>query len=109
MERNLQFSERPEVTPWGNEMSNVPLNVEEQTVENENGEQEVRFSADILRKVKNPVTKNSIVDRAIEEKYDEETQRRIMRNFAHKDDEEVAEFNAYVAEVTAAAEKAGYQ
>ena len=68
MEKNLQFSEEPKVTPWGNEMSNVPLNVKEETVTNENGEEEKHWSADILRKVKNPVNKDNIVDAAIAEK-----------------------------------------
>ena len=108
MEKNLQFSEEPKVTPWGNEMSNVPLNVKEETVTNENGEEEKHWSADVLRKVKNPVNKDNIVDAAIAEKFDEATQKRIMRNFAHADDAEVAAFNAYVAEVTKSAEEAGY-
>ena len=108
MEKNLQFSEEPKVTPWGNEMSNVPLNVKEETVTNENGEEEKHWSADVLRKVKNPVNKDTIVDAAIAEKFDEATQKRIMRNFAHADDAEVAAFNAYVAEVTKSAEEAGY-
>ena len=108
MEKNLQFSEEPKVTPWGNEMSNVPLNVKEETVTNENGEEEKHWSADVLRKVKNPVNKDNIVDAAIAEKFDEATQKRIMRNLAHADDAEVAAFNAYVAEVTKSAEEAGY-
>ena len=108
MEKNLQFSEEPKVTPWGNEMSNVPLNVKEETVTNEKGEEEKHWSADVLRKVKNPVNKDNIVDAAIAEKFDEAKQKRIMRNFAHSDDAEVAAFNAYVAEVTKSAEEAGY-
>ncbi len=109
MEKNLQFSEEPKVTPWGSNMSNVPLNVVEHEAEtNEQGEEVKRWSADVLRKVKNPVTVESIVDAAIDEKYDETAKKRIMRNFAHKDDAEVAEFNAYVEAVTAAAEEAGY-
>lgn len=108
MEKNLQFSEEPKVTPWGNEMSNVPLNVKEETVTNEKGEEEKHWSADVLRKVKNPVNKDNIVDAAIAEKFDEAAQKRIMRNFAHSDDAEVAAFNAYVAEVTKSAEEAGY-
>lgn len=108
MEKNLQFSEEPKVTPWGNEMSNVPLNVKEETVTNENGEDEKHWSADVLCKVKNPVNKDNIIDASIAEKFDEEARKRIMRNFAHSDDAEVAAFNAYVAEVTKSAEDAGY-
>lgn len=108
MEKNLQFSEEPKVTPWGNDMSNVPLNVKEETVTNEKGEDEKHWTADVLCKVKNPVNKDNIIDAAIAEKFDEEARKRIMRNFAHSYDAEVAAFNAYVAEVTKSAEDAGY-
>lgn len=108
MEKNLQFSEEPKVTPWGNKMSNVPLNVKEETMTNEKGEEDKHWSADVLLKVNNPVTKDSIVDAVIAEKYDEATQKRIMRNFARDDDAEVAAFKKLVEDITKAAEEAGY-
>ena len=51
MEKNLQFSEEPKVTPWGNDMSNVPLNVKEETVKNDNGKDEQTTIIDSVQRL----------------------------------------------------------
>lgn len=107
MERKIYFSERPVPMEWG-EKRIVPLNIKtEVTVEN--GQTKTGYRADLIRKVKMPLTVDNIVDAAIDEEFDEVTQKRIMRNIAKSDDGEVKRYTEFVNEVTAAAKAAGYE
>jgi len=97
MEKNMQFETRPEVQPWGNDKMNVPLNAV------------TRYQADILCKVKKPVTQDSIVEAAVSEKYTEAERLRIMSNFTKENDPEVEAFKAFTAEIREAAKAEGYE
>ena len=97
MERQIYFSEKPNPLEWGKKRI-VPLNVKtEETVEN--GQ----------RKVELPITVDSIVDAAIAEEFDGAAMKRIMRNLAKTDNEEVQRYKNFVEEVTSAAKAAGYE
>lgn len=107
MERQIYFSEKPNPLEWGKKRI-VPLNVKaEETVEN--GQRKVGYRADIVRKVELPITVDSIVDAAIAEEYDDAALKRIMRNLAKSDNEEVQRYKNFVEEVTSAAKAAGYE
>lgn len=107
MERQIYFSEKPNPFEWGKKRI-VPLNVKpEETVEN--GQRKVGYRADIVRKVELPITVDTIVDAAIAEEYDEAALKRIMRNLAKTDNEEVQRYKNFVEEVTSAAKAAGYE
>lgn len=105
----MQFVTRPEVQPWGNDKVNVPLNVKEIPATDEEGNAVTHYQADILCKVKKPVTADSIVEAAVAEKYSEADRLRIMSNFTKEHDAEVEGFKAFTAEIRAAANEEGYE
>ena len=105
----MQFETRPEVQPWGNDKSNVPLNVKEVPAVDAEGNAVTHYQADILCKVNNPVTADSIVEAAVSEKYTEAERLRIMSNFTKENDAEVEEFKAFTAEIREAAQAEGYE
>lgn len=108
MERNVNFSERPEPMAWGDKKI-VPLNIVEETTTDENGNEKKTFHADIVPKVAQPLNVNNIVDAAITSEYSEEAQKRIMRNMASEGDAEVESYKRFVNEITASAKAAGYE
>ena len=105
----MQFETRPEVSPWGNDKANVPLNVKEIPATDAEGNAVTHYQADILCKVKKPVTADSIVEAAVAEKYTDADRLRIMGNFTKENDAEVEAFKAFTAEVRAAAKAEGYE
>lgn len=107
MDRQMYFSETPTVTEWGAKR-NVPLNIKEETTI-ENGQEVKGYRADVVPKVTEPITVDSIVDAAIASEYKETQLKRIMRNIADSSNAEVTAYTAFVAEVTAAAKAAGYE
>jgi hypothetical protein len=109
MEKNIQFESRPEVQEWGNDKAIVPLNVKEVTAYDEEGNEVTKYQADMLGKVKKPVTQDTIVEAAVSEKYSDADRLRIMSNFTKKNDAEVDAFKAFTAEVREAAAAEGYE
>lgn len=107
MERQIYFSERPVPQEWG-EKRIVPLNITEETTE-ENGVRKTGYRADLVPKVEQPITVDSIVDAAIAAEYGEEGQRRILRNMASDNDPEVEAYKSFVNEIREAAIAAGYE
>lgn len=107
MERQIYFSERPKAQDWG-EKKIIPLNVTEDS-STEGGNIKKGYRADLVKKVKVPVTVDSIVEAAIEDEYGEAGQKRIMRKMTDPTDPDVAAFTAFVAEIRAAAEAEGYK
>lgn len=107
MERQIYFSEQPKVMDWG-EKKIVPLNVTEEVESDGQGGERKAYRADLVKKVKTPLTVDSIVDAAIESEFDASAQKRIMRNLGDESNEEVERYKAFVAEVTTSAKEAGY-
>lgn len=108
MERNVNFSERPGQMDWGKQKI-VPLNIVEETTTDENGNEKKSYHADLVQKVEQPVTVDRIVDAAIASEYDDEAQKRIMRNITSENDPEVESYKKFVNEVKASAIAAGYE
>lgn len=92
---------------WG-EKRIVPINITEETII-ENGEEKKSYRADLVPKVEQPLTVESIVNAAIADEYSEADQKRIMRKMANDGDPEVEAFKAFVNEVTESAKGAGYE
>lgn len=107
MERQIYFENYPKPMDWGDKKI-VPLNINQET-NIEDGQTKTSFRADLVPKVEQPVTVNSIVDAAIQSEFDEKSLKRIMRNFGHSDDEEVSRYKNFVQEITEAAKEAGYE
>ena len=105
----MQFETRPQCEPWGNDKMNVPLNVKAIPGFDAEGNAVTRYQADILCKVKKPVTQDSIVEAAVSEKYTEAERLRIMSNFTKENDPEVEAFKAFTAEIRKAAKAEGYE
>lgn len=93
---------------WGQQKI-VPLNIVEDTINDENGKEKKTYRADIVQKVNEPLTADNIVDAAIASEYDEDAQKRIMRNIASEGDPEVERYKQFVNEVKASAIAAGYE
>lgn len=107
MERQIYFSERPKAQDWG-EKKIIPLNV---TDDSSTGGDGIKrgYRADLVKKVRVPVSVESIVEAAIDEEYGEAGQRRIMRKMTDPTDPEVASFTTFVAEIRSAAAAEGYK
>lgn len=108
MERQLFFPEMPQPQDWG-EKKNVPLNITEEISYDENGQQKKGYRADVVQKVAQPLTVDSIVDAAIASEYGEDAQKRIMRNMASDNNPEVEAYKSFVNEIRTAAIAAGYE
>ena len=108
MERNVNFSGHPCEMDWGLQKI-VPLNIVEETTLGENGREMRGYRADVVQKVEQPVTADSIVDAAIASEYDEEARKRIMRNMASEGDPEVEAYKRFISEIREAAMAAGYE
>ncbi len=108
MERQISFAGQPAPLDWG-EKKHVPLNVTEEVTTDENGNEKKSYRADLVPKVSEPLTVDNIVDAAIASEYDEEAQKRIMRNMAKENDPEVEGYKAFVSEIRKAAIAAGYE
>lgn len=108
MERQLYFSEQPKPMDWG-EKKHVPLNITEEVTIDENGVEKKGYRADLVPKVQQPITVDSIVDAAIAAEFGEEAQKRIMRNMASDNDPEVEAYKRFVNEIKASAKAAGYE
>lgn len=107
MERQISFAEQPRPLEWGDKRI-VPLNVTEETTV-DNGIERKSYRADLVPKVKMPLTVESIVDAAIASEFGEEAQKRIMRNIGRAGDPEVESYKQFVNEITEAAKAAGYE
>lgn len=108
MERSIYFSERPAPMDWGQQKI-VPLNIVEETTTDENGNEKKSYHADLVQKVNQPITVDSIVDAAIAAEFSEEAQKRIMRNMASENDPEVEAYKSFINEIRASATAAGYE
>lgn len=98
----------PQPQDWG-EKKNVPLNINEEISTDENGKEKKGYRADVVQKVNTPLSVDNIVDAAIASEFGEDAQKRIMRNMARENDPEVESYKAFVNEITAAAQAAGYE
>lgn len=107
MERQIFFTEKPQPMAWGDKKI-VPLNIKEE-VYTEDGKEKKGYRADLVKKVDEPLTVDSIVAAAVNEEFGDEAQKRIMLNFAKQGNAEVERYKAFVAEVTNAAIRAGYK
>lgn len=107
MERQISFAEQPRPLEWGDKRI-VPLNVTEETTV-DNGIEKKSYRADLVPKVKMPLTVESIVDAAIASEFGEEAQKRIMRNMASDNNPEVEAYKSFVNEIRTAAIAAGYE
>lgn len=106
MERQIFFAEKPQTMSWGDKKI-IPLNITEVSYI-EDGKVRNGYRADLVRKVEEPVTIDTIVLAATNEEFDEDVQKRIMLKFAKQGDAEVEKYKAFVAEVTQTALDAGY-
>lgn len=109
MEKNIQCETRPQVQDWGNDKAIVPLNVKKVPSYDEEGNEVTKYQADMLGKVKKPVTQDTIVEAAVAEKYSDADRLRIMSNFTKENDAEVEAFKAFTAEIRDAAREEGYE
>nr|DAK08425.1 MAG TPA: hypothetical protein [Caudoviricetes sp.] len=107
MERQIYFAEMPQPLEWG-EKRIVPLNITEDVTVDENGVEKKGYRADLVPKVQQPLTVDSIVDAAIAAEYDDDTLKRIMLNMAKAGDAEVEKYKSFVSGITEAAKAAGY-
>ena len=108
MERQIYFAEKPQLLEWG-EKRIVPLNINEEVTVGSDGAMRKGYRADLVPKVKQPLTVENIVDAAIAAEYSEDALKRIMRNLAKSDDAEVEKYKSFVKEITEAAKEAGYE
>lgn len=86
----------------------MPLNVTEETTVTD-GVEKKSYRADLVPKVKMPLTVENIVDAAIAAEYGEEAQKRIMRNMGKTNDPEVEKYKQFVNGITESAKAAGYE
>jgi hypothetical protein len=108
IDRQLYYEEQPTETPWG-ELVNVPLNITEETTQNEEGEFDTHYRADVIHKVETPVTVEKILKAAINDNYTKDEQQTILVRSDNENDAMVKEYKAFIEEITKAAKEAGYK
>lgn len=107
---NQAFAEYPVVQEWGPAMSIVPLNIREfEVLDGETGKMVRMWYADVVEKVVNPITVDSIVEAAINSEFTEAEQKYIIRNIDNDSDALVKKYKALVATVKQEAKDAGYK
>lgn len=106
--RGLISESEPQVQNWG-EKRHVPINVRQETKIDEEGKEKTIYVYDVVERVEQPVTVDSIVAAGVKATYSEAETSHIMTHFARENDKQVAEYKDFVSALTADAEAAGYK
>ena len=106
MER-LAFESKPIVMPFGNKVI-VPIGTTENIVLNENGEEVKIYEADVVYLVDKPVTRQNIIQTAIDAEFTADEQKYVMVNMIKKSDALVKRYNDFIERVTEEVEHDGY-
>lgn len=107
MKYQLFFTEYPQVMDWG-DLRIVPLNIKEDVIYDEQNNVINGYRADLVFKVKQPVTVDTIIDAAINSEFTKDEQCYIMRNMNDSENLQVIKFNNFVKDITEYAKVAGY-
>lgn len=108
MEYRAYLSEYPTPMECGDKFI-VPLNITEEIAFDEEGNEVIKYCADLVKGVVAPLTVDTIVQAAIDEDFTDEQQKYIMRHFSDDSDALVAKYKALVAFVTKSAKDGGYK
>ena len=106
MER-LVFESKPVVMPFGNKVI-VPIGTTENIVLNEDGEEVKIYEADVVYLVDKPVTRQNIIQTAIDAEFTADEQKYVMANMTKKSDALVKRYNDFIEIVTKEVEQDGY-
>lgn len=106
MER-LTFESKPVVMPFGNKVI-VPIGTTENITLNEEGVEVKTYVADVVYLVDKPVTRQNIIQTAIDAEFTAEKQKYVMVNMAKKSDALVKRYNEFIEKVTDEVEQEGY-
>lgn len=100
------YSETPKPLAWGNKFI-VPLNAEEVTQLDAEGNETKVYLADVIENVEK-LNVSSIVKAAVAAKFTPEEVDYVMLNVGNTDDEKVNAYSKFVASITEQAKAAGY-
>ena len=106
MER-LTFDKKPTVMPFGNKVI-VPIGTTETVQLDEEGRDVKMFEADVVYLVDKPVTRQNIIETAVNAEFTQEEQKYIVVNMAKKSDSLVKRYNEFIEKVTEEVEEEGY-
>lgn len=106
--RGLISETEPTIQNWG-EKRHVPINVRQEKITDEKGEEKTVYIYDVVERVEQPVTVDSIVAAGVKAAYSEAETSYIMTHFAKENDKKVTEYKAFVTELTENATKSGYE
>ncbi|MGM9734503.1 MAG: hypothetical protein ACI3YT_10355 [Prevotella sp.] len=106
MER-LTFDKKPTVMPFGNKVI-VPIGTTETVQLDDEGREVKMFEADVVYLVDKPVTRQNIIETAVNAEFTEEEQKYVMVNMAKKTDALVKKYNEFIEKITEEVEEEGY-
>lgn len=106
MER-LTFDKKPTVMPFGNKVI-VPIGTTEIIQLDDEGREVKMFEADVVYLVDKPVTRQNIIETAVNAEFTEEEQKYIVVNMAKKIDPLVKKYNEFIEKVTSEVDAEGY-
>lgn len=106
--RGLISETEPKIQNWG-EKRHVPINICQEKTIDEEGKEKTIYVYDVVERVEQPVCVDSIVAAGVKATYSEADTSYIMTHFAKENDKKVAEYKAFVTELTENATKSGYE
>lgn len=107
IELGLTSVEEPKLQEWGDKR-HVPINIEQYTEEDENGEQITKYRYDLIKRVEQPISYETILKAAVNAKFTSAELTHIMTNLMIEDDELVVKYRKYVTEMANAIQLSGY-
>lgn len=106
--KGLVSETEPKIQNWG-EKRHVPINVRQEKSIDEKGEEKTIYVYDVVERVDQPVSVDSIVAAGVKATYTESEMSHIMTHFAKDSDKTVAGYKEFVTVLTEDAQKSGYE
>lgn len=106
--RGLISETEPQIQNWG-EKRHVPINIRQEKTIDEEGKEKTIYVYDVVERVEQPVTVDSIVAAGVKATFSETEIRHIMTHFAKEGDKTVDTYKTFVTSLTEDAKKSGYE
>lgn len=106
--KGLVSESEPKIQNWG-EKRHVPVNIRQEKTTDEEGNEKTIYVYDVVERVEQPVTVDSIVAAGVKATFTEHELSHIMTHFARENDKQVTDYKAFVTTLTEDATKSGYE
>lgn len=101
--------ETPKALPWGDNGQHVVLNIREQTVCDEDGNETTQYLYDCVERVPTPITVANIIKVAAADKFGSDIFDYVAQHLYNADNTTVKSYTSFVSELSEQAQAIGYE